>query len=390
MSKAYEAAGVNLNLGDELSKSLHRASQETWPNQAGLFGEPSAPIDSFSSLRSLPLAPLLKYNRPEDLSFLMNDDGVGTKVEVAQRVNDLKTVAFDLFAMVADDAVIRGFKPVSISTTLDVRKLKETMRPRLLELALGYIAAAKEAGITIVNGEVAELGDLVGGYTPPGRILADKTLNFNWSATLLSVGNIRRLLDGRRVQEYDSLVAMREEGFRSNGISLVRKTAEENYGEFWHLADVKGTGKKLGRMVLHPAEIYTPVMVEAFGGFDPQTKPRAPFHGAAHITGGGIPEKVGRMLEPSGLGAELDDLYEPGEVVSLIQHDAELGDKEAYTVWNMGQGMIVATDKPKKLIKLAEEHGKEAKVVGEVTKDPKITIRSQGRRKGAKLVYRLN
>lgn len=375
MSEAYANAGVNLELGDELSKMLYNASRETWANRAGRFGEPTADVDTFSGLRSLSLGPLLEAPQPEGIVQIMGDDGIGTKVEVAQRVADHSTMAFDLLAMICDDAAVRGFEPVAVTTTLDVQKLQEHMRPDMISLALGYVAAAKVAGVALVNGEVAELGALVGGYGDD--IPGDQRFRYNWNATYLAAGHKSRLLDGSKVAVGDYLVAFREEGFRSNGISLVRKTLEKAYGPEWH-KEPYSPAQNIGQKVLKPSTIYTPILVEAMGGYDLRNKAQVQISGAAHITGGGVPGKLGRMLAPSGFGADMGALYSPSSIMDHVQELSGVGDEEIYKVWNMGQGMVVATCEPEGLRQLASKHGVEARIVGSVHSHPSIILKSRG------------
>jgi phosphoribosylformylglycinamidine cyclo-ligase len=383
MSEAYREAGVNLELGDELSKMLYEASKQTWQNRVGKFGEPTADIDSFSGLRSLSLEPLLSVPKPEGIRLNMGDDGVGTKVEVAQRIGKHDTIAHDLLAMICDDAAVKGFEPAAVTTTLDVRKLDESMRPAMSQLALGYIAAANAAQVSLVNGEVAELGNLVGGYGD------EDNFQYNWSATFIAAGHKDRLLDGTKVQEGDLLVGLREMGFRSNGLSLVRKTLAARYGELWHELQYTDLGQTLGELVLTPSIIYTPILTKAIGGYDLRQNPLALVHGAAHVTGGGVPGKLGRMLQPSGLGAAIHNPFEPVDFVQEVQQLAGIGDEEAYKVWNMGQGMVIATPDAKQIINIANEHFIPAKVIGEVVKSPTITIRSAASETGKKLTYEI-
>lgn len=373
MSEAYREAGVNLELGDELSKMLYEASKQTWKYRAGKYGEPTASFDSFSGLRSLSIQPLLEVPEPNGLVQIMGDDGIGTKVEVAERMNDHSTMAFDLLAMICDDAAVKGFEPVAVTTTLDVHRLDESMRPAMKQLARGYIDAAADAGVALVNGEVAELKELVGGFG------GDEVFKYNWNATYLAVGHRTRLVDGRDIAVGDPLVGFRENGFRSNGLSLVRKTLAKQYGSEWHRRSFSFGLENIGRAVLAPSTIYTPILVEAQGGYDLRTASAAEFSGAAHITGGGIPGKLGRLLLPSGLGADISAPFEMPDIMDHVQEVADIDDKEAYTVWNMGQGMVVATEYANDLILVAEQHGVEAKVIGEVTdKKGIITIRSAG------------
>jgi phosphoribosylformylglycinamidine cyclo-ligase len=384
MSEAYKAAGVDLELGDEISGMLGVASEYTDNLRKGSFGTLTRADDTFYSLRGMNIGSLIDLPSAHNIDVNLFDDGIGTKVEIAQRMRDHSTIAFDLFAMVSEDAAIKGFEPVAVSTTFDVSKLHESQRPYFEQLAVGYVAAAKATGVTIVNGEVAELGDLVGGYR--GTLLErlmDKIkhrvpLQYNWSATLLAAAHQDRAIDGRGIQVGDTIVGFREDGFRSNGLTLARKLLRKHYGNAWHKKNMPGSDQKIGSAALHPSTIYTPVFVDAFGGFDLDRKPKAELHGAAHITGGGMPGKLGRALKPSGLGAEIASPYRPAPLMSLLQFKGGIPDDEIYKVWNMGMGAVAITPEPFNMLALAHEHGKAAAIIGEVTRESGINIRSHG------------
>jgi len=117
-------------------------------------------------------------------------------------------------------------------------------------------------------------------------------------------------------------------------------------------------------------------VVEMFGGFD--REPKAEIHGVVHVTGGGIPGKLGRVLKPSGLGAEIDDPFIPPKIMLYCQELGNVKDVEAYKTWNMGQGMIVIKPNPGDVIRVAKKHGIESKVIGEVSSQQGIRINNKG------------
>lgn len=367
-SDAYKAAGVDLELGSDVSKMLYEASKRTWPNRAGEFGEPELLTDSFSGRRVISLDRLPQI---PGLVMYMGDDGVGTKVEVSERMRDHSDVANDLLAMVCDDAVVCGAEPVLVTTTLDVNKLDDSPETRraIRQLAGGYVRAATLAGVAVINGEVAELGDRVNGWG---------NFNYNWSATVSWFAHRSRILDGSKIEAGDFLVGLEEYGFRSNGLSLVRKTLEETFGPNWHEEPHPEYEGRLGESVRTPSQIYSKLVVALNGGYDLDREPLADIHGVAHITGGGIPEKLKRMLEGTRCGADIFDPYTPSEDMDLVQALSGIRDEEAYRVWNMGQGMIIATPEPEKVIHEARNYNIGAKVVGIVTDEPVITIASKG------------
>ena len=247
---------VNIELGDDISKMLYEASKLTHENRPGLLVEFH---ESFSGFRAIPGTMLKDI---DNLYLNLAFDGVGTKVEIAERLDDHSAVAHDLFAMVCDDAVVRGAESVAIGSILDVRQLNDSEHTRnaVKQLGQGYVAAAKAAGVVVVNGEVAELGDRVGGYGD---------FNYNWGATVLWLAHKERILTGHQIRPGDALVGLVEHGFRSNGITDVRKAMLEKYGPLWHDVIVTELGSvSLGRLVQQPSIIYSRFVSELTGGFD--------------------------------------------------------------------------------------------------------------------------
>jgi len=357
---------VNIELGDDVSRMLYEASKLTHSNRPGLLVEFH---ESFSGFRAIPGSILKDIG---NLYLNLGFDGVGTKVEVSERLDDHSVVAHDLFAMVCDDAVVRGAEPVAIGSILDVRQLNDSQHTRqaVRQLAAGYVAAAKAAKVVVVNGEVAELGDRVGGYGD---------FNYNWGAAALWLAHKERILTGHEIKPGDSLVGLAEHGFRSNGITDVRKAMLENYGPQWQDAVALQLGDvSLGKLVQRPSTIYASFVSELTGGFDIDKEPRASISGVAHITGGGQPSKLGRMLEPSGNGATIDNPIEPPEIMKHVQTLRGFSDEQAYGKWHMGPGMVIATAEPDKVLAQAEASGISAQRIGEVTDEPGLRIKNKG------------
>jgi len=363
MTNHYKKAGVDIHQGDKASRILYQAARKTWKNRSRRLGEVITPFDDFTGLRVMAVGKL-----PAGTVLGVGFDGVGTKVEIGERIALHNTIAFDLFAMVCDDAVVRGGEPVLVGTVLDVNTLgkeNESYLNFIKQLADGYVKAAREAGVAVINGELAELGVRVHGYGP---------FNYNWSAGVIWFARKERMFTGFEIKPGDALVGLNEEGFRSNGLSLARRILRQNFGEEWHTQSVNG--KNLGELVLQPSRIYTRAIVDMIGGVE--GNPQAKIHGVAHITGGGIPGKLGRILKPQKLGAQIDSPFPPGDIISFSQALGNVSDQEAYRAWNMGQGMIVVTPEPEGVIQIARNHRIKAKIIGRVTKTPGITIVSQG------------
>jgi phosphoribosylformylglycinamidine cyclo-ligase len=387
----YRDAGVDLEFGNEVSKILYEAAKSTWANRKGKIGEVIVPFDDFSGARAIDIGEL-----PKGTLMNIGFDGIGTKVEVAERVGCHDTVAFDLFEMVCGDAVVRGAEPILVGSILDVKTLtrpdKKPYLDEVRQLAKGYVKAAEAAGVAVVNGEVAELGARISGYSVAPNfltrfsqamsyLLSKKTIinpgfHYNWGAGVVWIAKKERMFTGKEIKINDYLIGLKENGFRSNGLSLVRTIGEKKFGREWHNEKFKKNGKTLGELVLEPSVIYTKAVTEMFGGYD--REPRAQVNGIAHITGGGIPEKLGRVLKPSGYGAIIDHPLTPPEIMLYFQSIGPVKDTKAYEAWNMGPGMIIVTPKPDDVISVAEKYGIKADVIGQVKKEPGITIKSEG------------
>jgi phosphoribosylformylglycinamidine cyclo-ligase len=353
---------VDVDIEAEASRIMYEASKQSFENRKGLVGEIVAPFDDFAGIKMVSVGDL-----PAGSYMSMGFDTAGTKVEIAQRVNIHDTIAFDLFAMVCDDAVLRGGEPVLVGTNLDIKSLGSDERylPIIRELAAGYVAAAKEANVAIINGEIAQMGPLVSGWGD---------FPYHWGAACVWFGRKDKLFTGKEIMAGDSVVMLREPGFRTNGLSLARSIFEARYGSDWHLQAFEGS--TLGRAVLTPSKIYSRFIIGIHGGF--ATEGTTIVHGVAHITGGGIPEKLARVLRMSGLGARLEALYEPAAVIKHCQEVGNVSDVDAYRAWNMGQGMAVITPEPEKVIAEAKAYGIEAQRAGEITPEPGIALASKG------------
>lgn len=359
----YAEAGVHLDLGDAASRALYHAARQTWAQRQGRFGDVIIPHDDFSGLRAIAVGAL-----PPETVMGIGFDGIGTKIEIAERVGRWETLAFDLFAMVCDDAVVQGAEPVLIGSVLDVRSLGSAEAPHLDiigQLATGYIAAATTARVAVLNGELAECGARISGYGP---------FNCTWSAGVVWFARRSRLLSGTAVRPGDAIVGLAETGCRSNGFSLLRHILQRQHGDAWHT--VPYAGGTLGTLALQPSQIYTAAVVDMLGGIEGE--PRVPLHGVVHVTGGGIPGKLGRLLRRVQLGAEITDPLPPGPLLPYLQEHGPVSDEEAYRVWNMGQGMLLVTPEPDAAIAVARQHGLTAQVVGAITSQPGIRVQSRG------------
>jgi phosphoribosylformylglycinamidine cyclo-ligase len=374
---------VNIEYGDDVSRMLYEASKLTHSNRPGLV---RTSHDSFSGFRAIDGS---YFGDISNYWMQLGLDGVGTKVEVSERLRSHSPVAHDLFAMICDDASVRGGEPLAVGSILDVRQLNEDdyTKEAIQQLAQGYYEAAERANVVILNGEVAELGNRIGGHVDAlfsyERIrregLRRKRFNYNWGGVVLWLAHKERELTGQQIQTGDALVGLAEHGFRSNGVTDVRKIMRKEHGRNWHDDTVKSIGDlTLGELVQKPSIIYCSFINELTGGYDINKKPKAEVHGIAHITGGGQPSKLGRMLEPSGHGAVIFNPLSPPPIMLEVQKMGKYSDRKAYGKWHMGPGMIIATPQPEQVMVEARKRGIAAKNIGVVTEEPGIRIKNMG------------
>ena len=347
------SSGLDIDLGNRCSQIAYDWAKKTFGNRPSGSGNPLPASDGgFSSV--------MDFN---GVKIGISSDGIGTKIELAERTGIYRTLGFDLVAMVADDLAANGIETVNLSNILDVDRLDAAI---VDELMCGLHDAAVFARIAVTGGEIAELGGRIGGY-------GDR-MHFNWGATgvgILPQG--REIIDGRKTQAGDTVIALQSRGFRSNGFSLLRRILQEAFGEEWHNAVYDGI-TRWGEILLTPSLIYTPLIADVL-------KAGIELRGIAHITGGGIPDNLSRVLRSNGLGADLGDLFEPLPVMRRVQEMGEVSEEQAYRLWNMGNGMllIVSADADAKALDFInkKDHYR-ARICGSVTDKPVIQLQTKG------------
>ena len=344
-----QGSGLDIDLGNHCSKIAFQWAKKTFDNRKDKPGSPCLDVEgAFSNIMDF-----------GGMRLGISSDGIGTKIELAERTGVYNTLGFDLVAMVADDLITSGIEPVNFSNILDVDFLDADIVDSLMS---GLHDACNHAGITITGGEIAELGNRIGGY-------GDK-MHFNWCATgigLLPEG--AEPIDGTKIEQGDAVISFRSRGFRSNGFSLLRKIMQYEFGDQWH--DVPyDADTTWGRILLTPSLIYTPLIMRLLQkGYN--------IRGIVHITGGGIEDNFMRILEATGCGAVLDKLHPPLDVMRRAQELGHVTDEQAYRLWNMGNGMLIVLPVAdcQDVIEQAGNTGYQAVVAGHITKEPGIVLK---------------
>lgn len=343
----YRNSGVHRDLGDLCSEMAYREAKKTFSGRRGMIGRPLTMEGGFTGALDM-----------GDFLLVQNEDGVGTKIKVAGRIKRYNTLGYDLVAMVADDAICVGAEVISITNTIDTSELSEKV---VQPLMAGLSKACREQKIVIPGGEIAELKGHVKGYT--------------WNATAVGIVKKNKFITGASIKPGNSVISIQSPNFRSNGFTLLRAILKKTYGEKWHLK--KFRGKCWGDIALAPSVIYHAGILSLIGRFG--EKPRVRVKGIAHITGGGLPGNAARMFgkNPKKLGLLFDKLPPPPAPMLELQRLGNVSDREAYETWNMGIGMVLVTENTERALALLKKAGLKAAVVGEVTKKPGVSIKTQ-------------
>jgi phosphoribosylformylglycinamidine cyclo-ligase len=328
MSEAYRRAGVDLRAKEQLlghlkAIGLHATRPEVLAGIGGFGG-------------------LFRLQGYRDPVLVAGADGVGTKLVLAQELGDLSHVGQDVLAMVANDVLCQGAEMLFFLDYVGVGHLD----PAAVSEVVAVVGrACASIGCALLGGETAELPDLF----PRGGL----------DLVGFGVGAVERdrALAGEGARAGDVLIGLPSDGVHSNGFSLVRRIVREAGLDLHSAYDLAGP---LGEILLRPTHLYGPEVLPALrlGGV----------HGISHITGGGIPGNVPRMLGP-GLMARLDPAsWEvPGEL-SLLLQTGGIARAEALEVFNMGLGLVLAVA-PKQADAVARAiaaGGGRPRVVGEV------------------------
>ncbi len=266
----YAQAGVDIDAGNrmvELIKPLVRATARPGAD---------AEIGGFGGLFDL------KPLGFKDPVLVAANDGVGTKVKIAIETGRHDTIGIDLVAMSVNDLVVQGAEPLFFLDYYACGKLEPEIGAAVVA---GISVGCKQAGCALIGGETAEM---------PGLYQGD-----DYDLAGFAVGAAERgaLLPRRDIAQGDVIIGLASSGVHSNGFSLVRKVVEKS-GLLWSAPAPFSPDQSLGEAILTPTRIYVKSCLSAI-------RATQGVKGLAHITGGGFPDNIPRVL-PKDLGARID------------------------------------------------------------------------------------
>lgn len=308
-SSSYTQAGVR-GQGDALSSiERHLGPTLSLPEGAEI-------ITRFGQYASV-----AKLN--DDLAIAFSTDGVGSKTIVASALDRYDTIGFDCVAMNVNDIICVGARPIAMVDYLGVH----TLDPRRTEEILkGLGGAAKEAGIAIPGGELAQLPEVIGS---DGTGDGDPTA-FDLVGTAIGTVHPDKLVLGRSIEVGDAIIGIRSSGIHSNGLTLARKALLE-WGRRQLSDEVASLGRSIGEELLQPTEIYVRGVTALWNA-------RIETRGLVHITSDGFTNLCRLDAE---VGYDIEVLPDVPPIFQLIQEAGNIGSGEMYRVFNMGVGFVV-------------------------------------------------
>lgn len=299
----YADAGVSFEAEAESIKRLKGLVQTTYRPEV------LSDVGSFGGLFALKT-----YDEPVLVS---STDSVGTKLKIAFKASRHDTVGFDIVAHCGNDIVVQGAEPLFFLDYIGINKVVPAVIEQVID---GLAAGCREIGCALIGGEIAELPDFyaVGEYDLVG--------------TIVGVVEKKDVITGVRITPGDVLIGLGSAGVHTNGFSLVRRILFQrcNYGVDTYLPELS---KTVGDALLASHKSYVKSVLALGEVCD--------IRGLAHITGGGLPANVLRIL-PEGCVAHIEKgTWEIPSIFPFLQGKGDVEDEEMYRVFNMGVGMVV-------------------------------------------------
>ncbi|MBN1434040.1 phosphoribosylformylglycinamidine cyclo-ligase [Candidatus Fermentibacterales bacterium] len=307
---SYGRSGVSLEAADRATEAMKASVRSTY-NSLVL-----SDVGSFGGMfrASFPAC--------EDPILVASTDGVGTKLRVASMAGDYSTVGRDLVSHCVNDILVQGARPLFFLDYIACGKLDPSVVASIVE---GLAGGCRDDGCVLLGGETAEMP----GFYGEG--------DYDVAGTIVGLVDAGRLIDGRAIVPGDILLGLGSSGLHTNGYSLARKVLLEEAG-LSLLDEPEGLGASVGEALLRVHRSYLhsllPLVLQGAGMLK----------GLAHVTGGGIPGNLGRIL-PAGCGAVVETgTWRVPPVFELIERLGGIHAAEMHHVFNMGIGMVAVVD----------------------------------------------
>jgi phosphoribosylformylglycinamidine cyclo-ligase len=328
----YSEAGVDITAGEKAVELIKAHVRSTFrPEVVGDVG-------GFGGLFAV------DWKRFDDPLLVSSTDGVGTKSLVARLANRRNTIGIDCVAMSVDDIAAQGGEPLFFLDYISIGKL---VPEEIDEMVSGVAEGCRRARCALLGGEMSEHP----GVMEPGE----------FDLVGFAVGVVERSeVLPRDVRPGDRIVGIASPGLRCNGYSLARAALLERQNMALDEPAWPGAHHSLADELLEPSVIYAPTMLELAR--------RVPVHAFAHVTGGGIPGNLVRVLPDRCDGVVSRGTWDEPRIFAEIQRAGDVPDLEMQNVFNLGLGMlaVVAGDEAERALDVVRSEGHDAWIVGEV------------------------
>lgn len=322
--KSYKESGVDINEGYKTVKKIKPLAEKTHNENV---------INSLGSFAAM--YEIKNYNNPVLIS---GTDGVGTKLDIAFRMNRFDTVGIDCVAMCVNDILCHGAKPLFFLDYLACGKLSSDIAS---EIVSGIAEGCLMSGAALIGGETAEM---------PGFYDAGK---YDIAGFSVGIAEKEEIIDGKKIKAGDILIGIESSGLHSNGFSLVRSLISdfnEKFGE-----------KTIGEELLTPTKIYVKPVLDLIK--------KVEIKGMAHITGGGFYENIPRMFADKNLKPVINkNSYEIPEIFRYLMK-LGVSEEDMYHTFNMGIGFVLCTaeENSEKVNEILREYGLKSYKIGYVS-----------------------
>ena len=326
---SYRDAGVDIDAGDDLVeriKPLVRRTQR--PECLGGIG-------GFGGLFELPTE---RYEKPVLVS---GTDGVGTKPKLAIALDCHDTIGIDLVAMCVNDILVVGAEPLYFLDYFATASLSPTQAESVIS---GIATGCEMAGAALIGGETAEM---------PGMYQSG---DYDLAGFCVGVVEKKDMIDGKDICAGDQVIGLASSGLHSNGYSLARAIVDRSNASL----DTPIEANTLGEVLLAPTRIYVRSVLDLLTA--------CPVRGIAHITGGGLPGNIPRVL-PDGLECHIDpNAWHHPEIFRWLQSEGQVANEEMWRTFNCGIGLIIiiAPENAPQAKTLLEESGETVFHIGEI------------------------
>jgi len=325
---SYRDAGVDIDAGDAFIDVIKPVAKRT-QREGCISG-----LGGFGALFQVPQ----NYKEP---ILVSGTDGVGTKLKLAFDLNKHDTIGIDLVAMCVNDVIVQGAEPLFFLDYFATGKLTPDVAAQVVE---GIGEGCVQANAALIGGETAEM---------PGMY---KSGEYDLAGFCVGAVEKSEIIDGTKVKAGDKLIGLASTGAHSNGYSLVRKVIDT----YQVPLDTDIDGKPLSDAVMAPTKIYVRSILSLMQQVD--------VHALAHITGGGIPGNLNRVL-PEDCHAIVDESsWQWPALFTCLMDTANIERNEMYRTFNCGVGMIIVVDSAdaEQSIELLNKAGETAFIVGEI------------------------